>query len=261
MATASHTSDQASDSSGLKQRLDLTSKRLDLTSKIASIPVVPDGFHDEQDRLRASAEVGWRHQIFSKSVGGVTRVDQCRFATWQYAREPIDAKRQKVVVEAVAEWATSAAERLKSRESLVLFGPCGTGKDHLQIAACNQAVIQSGVSAIWVNCRQLMSRARDAIASSDTERSMMAELEAVDVLVLSDPLPVTGELSWYQADMLYRIVENRGEAGKVTNVTLNVADDEEADRRLGVATWDRICHRAWKIECAWPSHRQPSRVV
>jgi DNA replication protein DnaC len=61
--------------------------------------------------------------------------------------------------------------------------------------------------------------------------------------------------------MLYRAVEARYAAGKPTIVTVNVANDGEADLRLGAPTWDRLCHGAGKIKCEWPSYRQPAFEV
>ena len=90
---------------------------------------------------------------------------------------------------------------------------------------------------------------------------MIAELARPDVLCLSDPLPPVGALTQFQATMLYRLVDARYSRGVPTICTVNVADDAEADERMGVPTWDRLCHGAWKLHCAWPTYRRPAREV
>jgi hypothetical protein len=70
------------------------------------------------------------------------------------------------------------------------------------------------------------------------------------------------ELTTYQAGWLYRAIDRRySTRGKVTIVTVNVANDAEADKRMGAATWDRLCHGAWRVRCEWPSFRQARRNV
>lgn len=191
------------------------------------------------------------------------------FETW-LAKTPY----QKQIKHHVQEWADNVIRG--ERHGLVLYGPVGTGKDHLAFAALRH--IMAGTSAVvresseyaplgpdrdaltagWQNGRELAGEFRDRITDERTESGLIGRLSAPDLLVLSDPLPPVGDLTPYQADSLYRIVENRYAANKITIVTLNVANDAEADQRLGAATWDRLCDRAWKLFCQWPSYRKPA---
>lgn len=168
---------------------------------------------------------------------------------------------QRAVKQAVIEWLDTFEERKANREGLVLYGPVGTGKDHLAFGAVAAAVMRHGCTAAFRNGRDLMAEARDRIGAEKSERQLVESLSFQDVLILSDPLPVKGELTDYQADTLYRLVDNRAADGKLTVCTLNVADDAEADKRLGAATWDRLCDRAWKLACFWESHRKPAREI
>lgn len=168
---------------------------------------------------------------------------------------------QREVFHKVQEWADTFPDRLAKAESLVLYGTVGTGKDHLAFAAVNKAIRLHHASAAWRNGRDLMGELRDRISEDKSESKLVSGLEAPDILVLSDPLPVMGSLSAYQADMLYRIIDNRYQQGKLTVVTLNIKDDADADDRLGAPTWDRICDGAWKIECKWPSYRSPAMTM
>jgi DNA replication protein DnaC len=133
----------------------------------------------------------------------------------------------------------------------------------LAISICRRAIEQHGLTALRINGSDWFGDLRNAIDDENaaSEKSMLHKLGAPDLLLVSDPLPPIGNLSQHQATMLYRLVERRYFAGKITIVTVNVADDSEAESRMGVPTWDRLKHRAWVVRCYWESHRQPSRVI
>lgn len=141
-------------------------------------------------------------------------------------------------------------------ENLILYGPVGTGKDHLAFAVCREA-IRSGKTVRWINGQNWFGAVRDAMDTDKSEASLIAELVRPDLLCLSDPLPPVGALTQFQATMLYRLIDARYSRGVPTVCTLNVANDAEADDRIGVATWDRLCHGAYKLRCQWPSYRTP----
>jgi DNA replication protein DnaC len=183
------------------------------------------------------------------------RYADCSFDSFQ-ANE-----KQRKAVAAIREYADTLHERLADSESLVLYGPVGTGKDHLALAVCRVAIIEHGRSVLWMNGQEWFGTIRDGMDASVSEQSIVGRLVGPSILVLSDPLPPFGALTQHQATMMYRLVERRYARGKVTICTVNVASDEEADQRLGVATWDRLCDRAWKVHCNWPSYRKPAREV
>jgi DNA replication protein DnaC len=189
-----------------------------------------------------------KREAFRRKVPG--RYKDCGFVNWT-ASTPYQAK----VKAAAEQWAKQTGSH-----GLVLFGPVGTGKDHLAVAAIDFRVIQSNYSstATFLNGREFVGEVRYRISEDSSESSLIDRYKSQDILLISDPLPPIGDLTQHQADMLYRVVEARYSAGKTTCCTLNVADDAEADRRLGAATWDRLCHGAWKIHCRWASHRRPA---
>ena len=170
---------------------------------------------------------------------------------------------QGKAVEMVREWGESVKDRVANCESLVLYGKVGTGKDHLAFAAARLAILKHGATFGWRNGRALAGEFRDAMDSqkSTSEAEIVRELKRPDVLVLSDPLPVAGELTPYQVDILYRVLDARYAAGRPLIVTLNAADEADADRRLGPPLWDRIQDRAWIVPCRWEGFRKPSRVL
>lgn len=176
----------------------------------------------------------------------------------------VTSARQQKVVAAIADYIDLLRDAWEST-GLVLYGPVGTGKDHLAIAVARVAVEQIGKRVAWVNGQDLFGQIRDNIDKGSPEAGLIRHYAGPDLLVLSDPLPPAmgkgDELTMYQASMLYRLIDARYSRGQVTIVTLNVNDDDEADRRIGTPTWDRINHGAWKVHCDWASYRKPAREI
>lgn len=185
------------------------------------------------------------------------------FASWTVTKSNLKAK------EAVEEWAETLTDRMSANENLLLWGPVGTGKDHLAIAALHRAtelqLIEEDTNSLYdtiirVNGRDFCGQCRDLMDSKQTEEEFLAEFDRSPILIFSDPLPPIGGLTPHQSDMFYRLI-NRRYKKLVTIVTVNVVDDDDADARMGAPTWDRICDGAWKIHCNWKSHRQPARDI
>lgn len=203
----------------------------------------------ERDRARQR-----RLREFLDSVGELHKV--CRLQNFE-----CKSQEQRKALDALKEYGDTLPERLESAEGLILYGPVGTGKDHLAVSLGGIAVERFDRSVRLVNAQEWFGDIRDAMDSKRDERLLIGELARPDVLIVSDPVPPTGPLTQHMATMLYRLVEKRDCRGKVTWMTLNVKDDADADKQLGEPTWDRLCDRAWKIHCRWASHRKPSRTV
>lgn len=168
---------------------------------------------------------------------------------------------QQTVLEAVKEYSDTFPDRRKRGDNLVLYGPVGTGKDHLAAAVCKQAILQHGMTVRFCKGQDWFGNLRDGISDEKSEFTLLAPLKDPDLVVISDPLPPFGNLTQHQATMLYRAVEHRAANGKPTLLTINVADESEADARMGVPVWDRLKQSALLIYMAWASHRQPTRHI
>lgn len=206
---------------------------------------------EEQDRIRRQRDECWRELL--KQAG--TRYGQCRLNNFICTTAA-----QTRVVKELGGYCETIGERLAKREGIVLYGPVGTGKDHLAFAVA-RAAVGAFRTVRWVNGQQWFGDIRDAMDTDRTEEALIGRLGWSDLTVISDPLPPVGQLTQHQATMLYRAVHARYEAGKATIVTVNVGDDSEADSRLGAPTWDRLCDGAWKVQCNWPSYRKPAREI
>ena len=169
---------------------------------------------------------------------------------------------QREVLTMCRDWAEQLSTQNASK-TLVLFGPCGTGKDHLALAVAMAAVKASlntndPMLLRVANGRDVFARLRDGMDAGDAERLTLAPLQNAGMLVLSDPCGV-GTLTPWQFDVLYRVVDARYVRCLPTIVTLNAATIDAAEQQLGFKTFDRLAHGAWLASCQWPSYRRPAR--
>lgn len=215
----------------------------------------PQSVIDEREKQEAErAARKLRSEIMQRAMDLVTSAGE-RYRGCTLESFHCDEPQQRRVVAAITDYIKSEAA-----DNVILYGPVGTGKDHLAFALCRSAV-KSGRTVRWINGQKWFGIVRDAIDTEKSEASLITDLSRSDVLCLSDPLPPVGSLTQFQATMLYRVVDARYSKGLPTVCTINVATDAEADERMGPATWDRLCHSAWKLFCNWESYRAPKREV
>lgn len=183
--------------------------------------------------------------------------EQCRITNFK-----AETAYQKKVVSHLQEYIENFENHLSANEGVILYGPVGTGKDHLAFSVAGSAAWRGVHSAKWVNGQSWFGKIRDAMDRDTSESELIAEMGRPEILVFSDPLPPVGTLTQHQATMLYRMIDARYRTKKrVTIITVNVADDAEADERMGAPTWDRMCHNALKINCRWATYRKPKLVI
>jgi DNA replication protein DnaC len=235
-------------------------KRADFSQTMARLEA-PSEERDRQVehlRIRQDAQnkaIARRAALSSLETGAGSRYAHCRLANFHVYEDG-----QARVVAAVREYLETMADRTAACEGLIFYGPVGTGKDHLAYAVCHGA-LRTIESVGWINGQSWFGRIRDNMESGKPEAAAISDLARPALLCLSDPLPPSGSLTQHQTTMLYRLVDSRYSNGKPTIVTVNVKDDLEADERMGAATWDRLCHGAWKAHCNWPTHRKPAREI
>lgn len=200
-----------------------------------------------QERSRRESE--WASLVHERGQ----RYSNCTLSSYECR---VDAQTQ--AREALRRYAEKMPESVDSGVGIVLFGPAGTGKDHLLAAMMRAAIMTYGLRVRWENGMDLFGEVRDRIGEDKSEAQFVRSLAHPQILALSDPLPPFGAIKEFQAAMLFRVIDRRYSEGKPTWVTMNARNRQEAEERMGVQMIDRLSHGALVIFCNWPSYRQKS---
>lgn len=197
-----------------------------------------------------------------------------REAAWQkfvdrrgsrYANATLDNFRcetdeQRAVVVRLDGYKNALIDNIETGIGLLLYGPVGTGKDHLLVELVKRA-IAAGKSVAWMNGGDMFGMFRDGMDEDEKERVLVERLVRPDVLYLSDPLPPAGEsLPWFRRELLYRIIDARYSRCRPLWVTMNVLSSAELDQRMGAECGTRLRHGAVCLFCNWPNDRKPAKV-
>ena len=200
-------------------------------------------------------DIDFRKGQFAKFIDSRGRLyADCRFDNFDTTCEE-----QQTVLAAIRQYADEMRQNVETGKSIVLFGPSGTGKDHLLTALARVAIMQYRKTVVWTSGAQLRSSARDRMGhGSDTsEKSIIDSLVRPDILILSDPSVGGASLTDFQSDLFYLVIDKRYSDRKPTWVMINCADREEMNATLGVAIADRLVDGALTMGCDWHSHREP----
>ena len=200
-----------------------------------------------------------RLEQFDAAVG--RRYEDCGLNNYETT-----AAEQTHTVKSLQSYLTNLAANVRGGNGLVLFGPSGTGKDHLLVAMAREAIWE-GVNVVWTNGRDLFAEVRglmgrdryQSLDSPASEEELLAPLINADVTFISDPIPPTGALTEFQSDVLFRVLDARYRDRMPTWVTINVENGSEADDRMGAQLVDRLRHDALVIHCNWPSYRKAAK--
>jgi len=204
---------------------------------------------DDEALQQQRAEVRARLGEYQRAIG------------WRYQQVTLESfaittDRQREVMAALRQYAADMKNEVQHGAGIVLYGPSGTGKDHLLSSMGRIAIVRHGLTVRWANGDALFRECRDLIGRAGAEGTIIAKYAGPKILILSDPLPPSGCLTDYQAATLYGIIDRRYRAARPTWVSLNVASGQEADERLGGAIADRLRDGAVAQFCDWPSHRK-----
>lgn len=181
------------------------------------------------------------------------RYEQCEFNTYiTNTPEKLD------VVEKLKKYHANAEANLAGGNGVILFGPRGTGKDHLAMSLAKSMIRTQFTEIAWFNGMDIFGMFRDSFneKSSITEQDVIRRLCKPRILYISDPLPPSGSLSEFQMSALFRVLDMRYSHCKATWITINVQDGTEMDLRLGMQNGDRLRDGSLAVFCNWPSFRK-----
>jgi hypothetical protein len=158
---------------------------------------------DEQQRLvRDRIDRADRLAEFERAVGE-------RLASSTLANFVCKEAGQSHVVASLDEYATNMIAEVAAGAGIILFGPSGSGKDHLLTSLGRIAIGKYGLHVTWRNGADLLGELRDRISENEAEETWVRRLARPDVLYISDPSPPKGELTTYQSSMLGRVLDRR----------------------------------------------------
>lgn len=218
-------------------------------------PLTPEEL-EALERRRAEAALRQQQQERRTRWQSLASGRGKRYANCTLADYRVECQAQAEAIEAICEYSSDMAFRCQIGEGVLLFGPVGTGKDHILAALMRLAILEHGFTVRWENGMDLFGAIRDRMDSGDPEKSLVDSLTYPDILVVSDPLPPKGELTTHQSAMLFRVIDSRYSRDKPTWVSFNAANRLDAENRMGVPLVDRLSHGALVVFTDWPSYRK-----
>ena len=146
---------------------------------------------------------------------------------------------------------------LAEKVSILIAGPCGTGKSHLA-QALGHCAVRQGHDVMFTTQTQLLGSLHAARAIGSFERRFQ-QLARVPLLVIDDfglkPLRPPHDEDFHDL-----IAERYERVSTIATSNLDFGewgDAFPANRMLGAATLDRLRHGAYRIELDGESYRAP----
>jgi DNA replication protein DnaC len=210
-----------------------------------------------EDRAAAMAARNRRASIedalaYLTATRGV-RYRDCRLANFQVTD---DLQREAITV--LRDYCRSIRDHVAAGRGLFLFGPCGTGKDHLAMGVAHAFIQATAGRVEWTSGARLFERLRDTIGDGALERDVLRPLRTAPLLWISDPIPVRGEFTGFQSEKLYSVFDERYNAGRPIIVTANMEPGTGNDV-FGFAIARRLRDATIAVHCNWTPYGQGKR--
>lgn len=205
--------------------------------------------------LREEKQRAWDSYVAKRGE----RYTKCRLENFD-----CDGPKQETAMSEINSYCETITARIKAGQNIVLFGPSGTGKDHLLTGLVFKAIsaIEQGstsnFSCEWSDGPSLFAAVRDEIGKN-SRHSIVDDLAKCWLLVISDLVPPSAKLTDFQSEVVYRIIDSRYSRMATTFFSINVRNRQELDAALGIAVADRLIDGALTISCDWPSYRKSER--
>jgi len=231
--------------------------RLKLWESVTPEQQVEDWIRDE----RRKEDYAWRDKCLTRwqTCQEILARRGARYLRCRWRNYVVETPEQATVVEGIRTWADTLPARIRRGENLLLFGLCGTGKDHVLACLVRHAMLRHNIFSQWVTGPELFRRWRAEFnggSSVDPGDDRCANGPR-PLLVISDPVLPGGTLTPYQAERLYALIDRRSSWQASTWISVNTTGRDDLEQRLGVAIVDRLRDHATTFSFSWPSYRQP----
>jgi len=150
----------------------------------------------------------------------------------------------------------AACNFMQEKVSVLIVGPCGTGKSHIAQAIGHCAIRQEH-DVLFTTQAKMLSQLHAAQATNSYERKLKYFVKA-DLLIIDDfglkPLQPP------QDEYLHAVIGERYENRSTiitSNLDFNEWSEAFSNKLLGAATIDRLRHGAYRIVLKGKSFREP----
>lgn len=174
-----------------------------------------------------------------------------RFANATFAQFTCTTAKQRAAVQDCREFAESLPG---DGRTLMLIGPCGTGKTTLAAAIANAVIDAKDMAALLMTQRDLIRNLRSTWShnSPETESQAIERLASVGLLLVDDA--GVGHGSESELVQLLDVIDARY-ANHMPLVVSSNLTGPQLKVALGDRVFDRVRENARVVVCDWPSFR------
>jgi DNA replication protein DnaC len=193
------------------------------------------------------------------------------FASFEERTAELTAAKTKV-----KEWVDRYPTMFTRGEGLILYGPCGTGKDHLATAAARRLILRYGChiyeskrrahfvdsgddpnrTIYRVTGDELFSGLRAVYSDDGNEHAYINRFIRPGVLILSDPIGTAAPRTTEgRIELLSSIINKRYELMRPMIITVNASGKNHLNEMITTALADRVRHQATAVQVPGDSFR------
>ena len=201
--------------------------------------------YEEEMRNR---KLQWLH-----IMQGRDRYLKCSFSNFNVSND-----RQRLALAKIRKFAEHLETHIDNGVNVILYGPCGTGKDHLMTALMGTVVWKfARMRRIYFYDGAILA-ARAKADRGKTVSGYYSEdsVREPRVLAISDPVLPGETAKYYQRERLNQLIDEQYRARHPVWITINSSTREEFNEMITPRIADRLRHNAFTLHTDWESFRQ-----